>query len=464
MDQNIANSIVVAYDEKLGIVFHAPSGSILTTTSSHAKTINEFLEQYKTNNLVKSDKSTFERYISKAFSETEERPLQFFAGIDRISELGRLEILLATDCNLNCKYCYAHGGQYGCEKRYMDSISATRFLDQLIVGKYRKVKIVMLFGGEPTLQPDTINTICQFFKKQSDLGIIDEMPIFTMVSNGTLISDQLLKTIREFDIRITISLDGPIEINDKLRVDRQGRGTYQVVSKNIQKMNEYNCPPRVIEATYTSLHDKMGYSKTDIDRFLKDTFNVQRTMIANCIKNGVNDHLVYNESDYNKGCKDYENDNVLFDELKLIGDINSSYYCDISCSAGLRSFALLPDGSLYPCHSFAGNLQMRMAFYDGNQFNFDNLDTVKNILLSLRKTKNPGCVDCWAKGVCDACPATIFLHLHNGLYKEFCEIYRENLKGLLLHITKIKSDPIALSDYHCRIKKLQELYGSTDVI
>lgn len=43
----------------------------------------------------------------------------------------------------------------------------------------------------------------------------DELPIFKVVTNFTYLPDELLDAIIKYKIIITVSLDGPKEINDK---------------------------------------------------------------------------------------------------------------------------------------------------------------------------------------------------------------------------------------------------------
>ena len=48
------------------------------------------------------------------------------------------------------------------------------------------------------------------------------MPKFTMVSNATLIDEKMAKIIAKYQIRVTVSVDGPQQVNDCLRIDRAG--------------------------------------------------------------------------------------------------------------------------------------------------------------------------------------------------------------------------------------------------
>ena len=47
-----------------------------------------------------------------------------------------------------------------------------------------------------------------------------------MVSNGTLIDEKMANLIHMYDIKVTISIDGPEEIHDLNRVDAAGEGVF----------------------------------------------------------------------------------------------------------------------------------------------------------------------------------------------------------------------------------------------
>lgn len=40
--------------------------------------------------------------------------------VEKIKKIDTLEIIIQTDCNLNCKYCYAEGGHYGYGKKTLN--------------------------------------------------------------------------------------------------------------------------------------------------------------------------------------------------------------------------------------------------------------------------------------------------------------------------------------------------------
>lgn len=425
------DTLMITYDDSIGIVYCPQKVAISTTTPKHAQTIKKIYEKYIKDELVERERLAFEDYIETSFRNKPNLPIASYPNLLERRELGRLEIMLANDCNLNCRYCYAHAGQYGKLPQIMTPEVAITYLSKLVLGQYDNVSIVMLFGGEPTLAPETIHVICRFFEENVTKGHLRSMPIFTMVTNGTLITDQLVKTIKRYNIQVTISIDGPMEINDQLRVDKLGNGTFLKIEQGIKKLQAAGCPPRMIEATYTKLHKLLGYEKKHISDYLKHYFNVDKILVANCSGNSDNDALAY--SDDMSGCQAAVEVNPAA-TISLHRDLTRNLYYDISCSAGINSIALLPSGAIYPCHFFAEHDKFQIANYRDGCFDFSNYSNVVHLLEPAHKLKNKRCEKCWAKSLCVLCPAGLLLYSEDT--NQACDAERLRLSALLLHFAK----------------------------
>ena len=111
-------------------------------------------------------------------------------------------------CNLHCAYCAAGGdGSYG-EPTTQISIEKTlpqlnHFIKKLSPGSKFSVTFV---GGEPLLHPRAVLAIYEYVtSKCAEAGVRFSI---SLVTNGTLITEETAKLLREMQIHITISLDG----------------------------------------------------------------------------------------------------------------------------------------------------------------------------------------------------------------------------------------------------------------
>lgn len=429
-----ADQFMVTYDDELGVVYIPRKGIVKTTTPNHAKAIEACLTDYLNGNMSSQDKSDFENYMEKDLKDIDDLPIVQCKTINERDVLRRLEIVIANDCNLRCKYCYAHGGNYDMKAQRMTPDVACKYLTSLLIGKYRYVKFITFFGGEPTLCPETIEAVCKFFDKNVKCGLLEKMPIFLMISNGTLIDENMANTIHKYGINVTVSIDGPQEINDLLRVDAAGNGTFFKVSKGIDNLKKVGSVPTLLEATYTSKHKEMGYTKEGIQDYLKNHFEVKNVTVADCCSGGLEKNLEYTDWDTHIG-----NDGDFFSS-----DIRNTYNCLTSgvfettgCDAGFGSCVLLPNGEIYPCHMFINKPEYLMANYnESNYFDFSNYKNVTSQFDKIDKLKSDRCTDCWAKTVCLSCPAALLLEKSSKKLDAECYTRRILEKHMILKCAK----------------------------
>lgn len=132
-------------------------------------------------------------------------------------------------CNLQCKYCAAGGdGSYGDPiKRIVvqETIPQLEFL----MGRVQHGESLQInfFGGEPLLYPEGMRVLADAARR---LAIERNIPLeFTVITNGTLITEETLGVLKDLRAHVTISLDGPPEVNDVRRPSRGGRPTTAAV-------------------------------------------------------------------------------------------------------------------------------------------------------------------------------------------------------------------------------------------
>lgn len=429
------DEFMVMYNDELGVVYASPKVVVKTTTPEHAQAIESCFNQYFSDKMTEQEQEDFEEYMERSFRDTENLPVVSEPDLLKRDTLHRLEVVVANDCNLRCRYCYAYGGSYGMPAQRMSPETAERYLEKLLIGRYRGVKTVTFFGGEPTLCPDTIQAICEFFEENVEKEIFDETPQFLMVSNGTLIDERMAKLIHRYNIGVTISIDGPMEINDLNRVDSDGKGTFSRIARGIDMLNQVGSPPVLLEATYTMLHKELGYSWNGIRDYIKEQFHTENVMVAECSDGGIEDGLAYENWDpHVEDIGKAPFPNIEFTAKRLAAKEIS----DIGCDVAYGSIALLPNGEIYPCHFFINHPEYKIAdFCDGN-FDFSGYSRVLSYFEGIRKSQSTRCKECWAKAVCSACPAQFLLQKERETdIAATCHITRTQQAHLILECAKI---------------------------
>lgn len=103
-----------------------------------------------------------------------------------------------------------------------------------------------------------------------------------MVTNGVYFKEELYKYIKDYDIKITISLDGSRKVNDQLRVYRNGKDTYTEVIGTINKLRQQETEAVMIEATYTCIHEKENVTRNELVEELKKKTGIETILVADC--------------------------------------------------------------------------------------------------------------------------------------------------------------------------------------
>ncbi len=114
-----------------------------------------------------------------------------------------LKIQLGLSCNYSCSYCLQSANIVKASVSTLaDADIFIKNLDYWLEGMPRRIEF---WGGEPMLYWKKILFLLEKFKERWQLA----KPEYVIITNGSLINDEILKFIDEYDIAIAISHDGP---------------------------------------------------------------------------------------------------------------------------------------------------------------------------------------------------------------------------------------------------------------
>lgn len=147
---------------------------------------------------------------------------------------------LTDDCNLACLYCYQ--SHKNAEHRMTWDV-AKRAVDMLLTGEngmkdyidpsYSPAIIIEFIGGEPFLEIDLMDKICDYFIRKA----IEmqhpwaEWHMFSICSNGVLYFDDRVQRFLEKHknkVSFSITIDGNKELHDSCRVFPDGKPSYDL--------------------------------------------------------------------------------------------------------------------------------------------------------------------------------------------------------------------------------------------
>lgn len=156
-------------------------------------------------------------------------------------------------CNFACKYCYINWVWQNHQSPPPTFEWAADVLDrcfELVKAAGSSSMSIRFFGGEPLLYWSLMKRVIEYAieHKPSSLDLI-----FYVSTNGSLVSDEVAQFGSEIGIWFIVSLDGPKGVNDLMRVDLEGRGTYERVVSGVRKLQE--CGNDVLIATAVGPHN-----------------------------------------------------------------------------------------------------------------------------------------------------------------------------------------------------------------
>lgn len=390
------------------------------------------------------------------------------------NQLGEVRLLVSNDCNMRCKYCYAHGGSYGQSRGVMDEDMA-KTIAQKLSEEFDMIYDINFFGGEPLMNISVIKSFCEEIEIAYKKGKLKRHPKYSLTTNGTIINDTVLETINRFKIKVLVSIDGPGYINDKYRVFENGSGSYKKIEKNIKTLKKYTGEPTCIEATYSMEHYKNDFTYSDIMEFMKENFDINYSFIipvtlTNEQRKEITDQLELTETIYeNINCNQFadsleqflENGLIEHRIAKFIAKLKVKHYINHYCQAGISQIAIDINGDIYPCQLFISNETLKANFYMGNLVT-DNLIknekfiSVRNKLKFINKDNN-NCIDCPDKLFCSSCIADVFTEngTLNPKSKKHCNNVRKDKENFLVNLSKLYSDKNKWNIFKKRLEEIK---------
>lgn len=151
-------------------------------------------------------------------------------------------LLVSEQCNLRCKYCFELGHHHNSLMKPETAKRAIEFLyENALRSKNTDQVHIILFGGEPMLNPDGIESALQTgYKLQDETGIPFSVALIT---NSTIMNDRYKEMFTEAneklkEFSVQVSVDGIKEAHDVNRVTVAGEGTFDKIMEIIPTWQE----------------------------------------------------------------------------------------------------------------------------------------------------------------------------------------------------------------------------------
>lgn len=205
----------------MGVVVLASEQAVLVRSSHFDQIDCDSLALLKQNKIVvESDEDMLDLETAREFVA---RPI-----------IGTLCLMLTDACNLRCRYCFV--------ENQLCPTAANHFLSKEVafeaIEMFGRVlprsfenglsePIINFYGGEPLLCVETIEACLEHIAKTKKAGRLPANTRVVLNSNATLINDDIAQLLASYGVTASISIDGPQEVHDAVRIDVNGAGSFE---------------------------------------------------------------------------------------------------------------------------------------------------------------------------------------------------------------------------------------------
>lgn len=345
------------------------------------------------------------------------------------SALEKITLQVTQQCNLRCKYCVYSGdaGNYinrQHQHKRMSFKTAKKGIDYLIAHSQNSNKInVGFYGGEPLLEFPLIRD-CVYYANEKAEG---KRISFSITTNATLLTDEIIDFLYAEDIMLSISLDGPRDIHNKNRVFAgSGIGSFDKIIKNLENI-KIKYPDYLQKILFSIVLDPVADYKC-ISEFFVDYDTIKDSHQIAFLPSDQYSKEAYNIDESFQVDYSYEFFMILLYKMgrldkKYVGNLNlahferlKKYYHDKRkpmsgfhdyghpggpCIPGQIRLFMDVDGGFYPCERVSEASEvMRIGSVD------EGIDVEKCMkILNVGRITESSCKSCWAFNYCTQCAA-----------------------------------------------------------
>ncbi|WP_170861036.1 PapB family radical SAM/SPASM ranthipeptide maturase [Trujillonella endophytica] len=327
--------------------------------------------------------------------------------------LSALSLQVTDACNLACSYCYF----YEKEPVAITPEIVDRALDLLAADSAPESTDwhINLFGGEPTLRGDLIDHICRESTRRA--AACGKQVTFSMTTNGTRFTPQMLDLITGHDIATMLSIDGNEQAHDRFRRYLDGRGSYRKILENLPRLMQaphfkvrLTISPMTVEYLSASVEELLGLGIRDI----------ATSPVAE--QEWTPAHFAEFAAQWQRVGALYIRERLAGAPVSIKGIDSLDEEEPLSICAGNREYGcgaatsfvfVNVFGDLYPCHRFPGYFSKSEHVRLGSVFTGIDADRRMHYVMANRASSKKGCHafvgspgetgacgDCLIQGVC----------------------------------------------------------------
>jgi len=334
--------------------------------------------------------------------------------------LQRVVLNVTNQCNLACTYCYEYSAdkiaQQDGKPKYMTADIAESAVEMLILeAGGREGLHVTFFGGETLLNFNVMRTTVIYAERRAaELGKRIE---FSLTTNATLLNETIVDFLSEHRIGVTVSIDGDQELNDKMRVFHDGRGSYSVIAPKIKELLKRHRTNSIgarvtltsqvadVQRIYQHLTTELGFDSVGFSPATASPdrlYHIGTQKMDNILDSFAK--LAWEYRDYAVEGKQHGFTNVS-DTLK---ELNSGVSKAYPCGAGVGLLGVGTAGDISLCHRFVDSPVGKMGHVKEGGVDHEARG---EFLATHHIGARYDCHTCWARPTCaGGCFHEAFVH------------------------------------------------------
>lgn len=349
--------------------------------------------------------------------------------LDDFTKFHMEELILQVTqkCNLRCSYCFYGENNYTTRTHTdldMPIEIAKRAIDFFLQHSSTTEKTVIAFyGGEPMINIELIKMCIKYVEENYG----ERNVAYIMTTNGTLLTEKNIRYLAQKEFSLIISMDGTQKTHDANRRFVNGKGTYDIICKNLLHM-------RAIEP---ELYNKILFNTVispemnvkDVEKYYAndEIMKVHSVLTSTITPHYLEKPVSYNDKFYVES--KYGDFKIFLYKLGRIEleDIPAMYRNRINrldkeikflhsdfalpqtshhggpCVPSAKRLFVNINGDLYPCErvSESSKIMKIGTVYDGLY-----MPEVRR-LLNVGRISEDRCLKCWSFNNCSICGAAI---------------------------------------------------------
>ncbi len=336
---------------------------------------------------------------------------------------------LTNQCNFRCKYCYVSK-----TPKAMEDKTAFLAIDRIFESAKRngvKSILIRFAGGEPLLEFPAIKKIVAYiYDKYGDITKSEIKMSFLLLTNATLINEEIIKFIKDNKIGTGVSLDSADEFQNKKEEYGQGEKNLATIKEKINMLKKEGVKFSVM--TVVSKANLAGLPAL-ADWLMKNNIPFRFLLIRKNPMIGWN-LIPKNEELIKTISKIYDSIALNMPRYSigaaLCNGVPKRYdnFFDGGCGVGKIFTPINEIGDIYPCHMTFSQKEMKLGSIVENP----EVDIYSLVNSQKARAFNPGikerigCQDCEWKYICaNPCPMSIFFEKGNpALPTYYCQMYK----------------------------------------